>query len=559
MVGGSLRGRGTGCCLSESVSPLSLSTAFSFPSLLTFVSAAMSSIPSAPRQRLPNEMLTNILVAMDPWDVWPLRRVCHNFNTYIMRYLAPRRYLPMTTIFVRGEDSWVFVGANTSIVTPSTPGDPAETGGEVPAVPTSPFSSITDHRGQKLAFLATRVPDHPVPRVGPSVAAQPIAEFLPALESERDIIQMKLDDRVQVIIRVGAKYFRHVQIPSLVVDRETLVMSLDWRELFNTVLNMPEDIRRLKDVQAWPSKLWIPDAYYWVDRPDSDMGSGEDSDMYISEPSVEEVGGAEGEGDVQSLRASEGSPANEVEVLIPAPVVVAAAPPVENWDEQEALTELTEVLLSPEESHVGGFTRDEVAGHPLSPSASEGGSFVFGPAAYGEGLTTTEEALREAFAPSYALLLDYEESSSEGGRSDEHVEPLGELRSIAVTSEEYLPHSVREGVAGDDAIPSLSVAAPLPLSAQSRVSPAPGAEAATSELTPPSGSGDGPSPRDLYPAPETFLVFEDTSTEDTSSDSAGIAATTGHGSTMYRSIGVQVHPVMLNAGSTKITRHHSWP
>jgi hypothetical protein len=523
---------------------------------------------SARRQLLPNEMLTNILLEMDPWDVWPLRRVCHNFNTYIMRYLAPRRYLPMTTIFVRGEDSWIFVGANKDTVTPSTPGESADAPeeSEAPAILASPFSSNADHRGQKLAFLATRVPHHIVSRAGPSAVAQPIAEFLPALETERDIIQMKLDDRVQVIIRVGAKYFRHVQIPSLVVDREALVMSLDWRELFNTVLHMPEDVRRLKDAQAWPSKLWIPDAYYWVDRPDSD----EDSDMYISEPSGEqpEEGGVEDEGDVQRVHASEGSLAGEVEIPtapVPAPVVVAA-PPVEDWDEPEALTELTEVLPSAEEALVGGFSRDEVAGHRLlsSPTASEGGALAFGPAAYGEGLTTTEEALREAFAPSYALLLDYDESSSEGGRSDEHAEPIGELRSIAVTSEEYLPHSLREGISGDAAISSLPAVTLLPPSARSRDSPGPAAEAATSELTPPSGSGDGPSPRGLSPTPppaagDSFLVLEDTSAENSSSDSAGAAATTGHGSITYRSVGVQVHPVMLKAEPTMITRHHSWP
>lgn len=521
----------------------------------------MSSVLSARRQLLPNEMLTNVLLEMDPWDVWPLRRVCRNFNTYIMRYLAPRRYLPMTTIFVRGEDSWIFVGANNDIVTPSTPGESAdahEAEREVPAVLASPFSSNADHRGQKLAFLATRVPHHVVSRTGPSAVAQPIAEFLPALEAERDIIQMKLDDRVQVIIRVGVKYFRHVQIPSLVVDRETLVMSLDWRELFNAVLNMPEDVRHLKDARAWPSKLWIPDAYYWVDRPDSD----EDSDMYISEPSGAESG-IEGEGDVQSAHASEGSLAGEVEIPIapvPAPVVVVAVPLVEGWDEPEALTELTEVLPSPEEPHADGFGRDEVTEHVLlpSPPASEGGASGFGPAAYGEGLTTTEEALREAFAPSYALLLDYDESSSEGGRPDEHAEPIGELRSIAVTSEEYLPHSLRQGISSDAAIPSVP---PVTPSAQSRD---PAVEAAISELTPPSGSGARPSSRDLSPTPppvagDSFLVLEDTSAENTSSDSAGAAATTGHGSATYRSVGVQVHPVMLNAGPTMITRHHSWP
>ena len=521
----------------------------------------MSSVLSAPRQLLPNEMLTNILSEMDPWDVWPLRRVCHNFNTYILRYLAPRRYLPMTMIFVRGEDSWIFVGANNNMVTPSTPGESAEApdaGGEAPAVSASPFSSNADHRGQKLAFLATRVPDHPFSRLGPSAVAQPVAEFLPAIETERDIIQMKLNDRVQVIIRIGAKYFRHVQLPSLAVDRDTLVMSLDWRELFNTVLHMPENVRRLKDAQIWPSKLWIPDAYDWLDRPDSDMGSDEDSDMHISEPSGDQLeDGVEGEGEVQSMHASEGSLVGEVEAPtapIPTPVVAAAA--LENWDEPEALTELTEVLPSPEETSTSGFSRDEVTGHDLLPlSASEGGASVFGSVAYGEGLTTTEEALREAFAPSYALLLDYEELSSEGSHSDEQAEPFGEPRSIAVTSEEYPHRSPREGVPSDVTTSSISAAAPLPPSTPSRDSPS-GVEA--------TGSRDGPSPRDLSPvltraAGESFLVFEDTSAENPSSDSAGVVATTGHGSITYRSVGVQAHPVMLKSEPTKITRHRSWP
>lgn len=579
------------------IPPSSFAVRLSLASTLTsFYHSTMSSILSTRRQRLPNETLTNILLEMDPWDVWPLRRVSHNFNSYIMRYLAPRKYLPMTSIFVRAEDSWIFVGANRDLVTPSTPGDPADSPEHEEGIPTSltsPFGAHNDHRGRKLAFLATRVPPRPVPRIGPSFVAQPIAEFLPAVEAERDIIQMKLYDPVQVIIRVGTKFFRHVSLPTLVVDRESLIMSLDWRELFNAVLYMPENIRRLKDAQAWPSKLWIPDAFVWVDRPDSDYDSDEDSDMSVSEPSGSEllVGGEEGV-HVEE-HASEGgeielpAPVEAVEDIAPAsplpiptltaspvptlaPALPVAPPLAEELDEPEALTELMEVLPEPEGEHVGGFSRDELEEHAASSSssASEGGAFTYGPTSYGEGFTTAEEALREAFVPSYALLLDYEESSSEGGRSDPDARDAREVfgddaPSIGVTSDEYVARSSREGaVASSFSYPPAEGPSSPVSPPHARPAPVSTGEAGSSELTPPSGSGGAPSPHErsrapLHAAGESFLVMEDTSAENTSSDSAGLA-TTGH--VTYRSVGVQVQPFMLSASqSTTLTRHHSWP
>ena len=94
----------------------------------------------------------------------------------------------------------------------------------------------------------------------------------------------------------------------------------------------------------------------------------------------------------------------------------------------------------------------------------------------------------------------------------------------------------------------------------------------TAELTPPSGSGDEgatpgrpESPRGSYRGSEpphgegeSFLLFDD-SAEDNGGNSSG-AATAGHGSTEYRSVGVQVDPVMLGGSeSSTVVRRHSWP
>lgn len=387
------------------------------------------------RQKLPNEVLTNVLIKMDPWDVWPLRRVCQNFNNYILRYLGPREYLPMTAIFVRGEDSWVFVGANQDTVTPSpdSTGLPETSAADEPPVapsPLSPFSSSLDHRGQKLAFLATVTPHHRAPPMPGSNVSQPIAEFLPAVEAERDIIQMKLDDRVQVIIRVGSKYFRHVHLPSLVVDRISLVMSLDWLELFNVVLNMPEPVRRLKDARAWPTKLWIPEASHphWIDRPDTPTEADSDAD-YIYYPPEAPVDEGEEIEDVSDGDAGEGDV-----------TVGAMAPPT--GDESDALAELAEVTDAHEDL-VAGFSRDETEGHVSFAGVSVD---MIGSFSYGEEFATAEEALTEVFAPGYSLLLDYteSESSSEGGRRDDcesdgaPIVGAATVRSTDVTSDSTL-------------------------------------------------------------------------------------------------------------------------
>ncbi|KAF8314949.1 hypothetical protein DL93DRAFT_2227662 [Clavulina sp. PMI_390] len=609
----------------------------------------MSSLLLPQRQRLPNETLTSILDQMDPWEVWPLRRCCKNFNSYIMRYLAPRKYLPITSIFIRAEDSWIFVGANRDCVTPSTPGGertpiPETAFGASPNPPASvggfaPFGgSSYDHRGRRLAFLSTRMPDLPQPRVGPSAVSQPMADFLPAVDAERDVIQMKLNDPVQVIVRVGVKYFRHLQLSTLVVDRahDQLVMSVDWRELFNITLHMPEHVRRLKDAQMWPSKLWIPDSTEWYDRPDSDVDSEEleRSDMLVPEPgevqpvdgvvepAVEPVGRlvtALSDGGelvvptatevipvAASLAPAVFAPFTAADILpppgfIPSAVPVPAAPlPV--FEEYDALEELVEVLPDPEPEHVG-FSIDERGlrsrSHSPPPvaAASPTGGYTYGSVSYGEGLTTTEEALREVWTPTYAhaLLRDYEDSASEGGHDVLGVLDdgySGMARSIEMTSDEYAPSlrsvlgssmalgsHARIAEAGEDARLFLSadVEAPREHDAVAATrTPSPPREFSirvpTVGLTPPSGSGDEGAVPEHSDSPhgsrkgsepphegESFLLLDD-SAEDNSGDSSGAAATAGHRSIEYRSVGVQVHSVMLNASEPlPLTRRHSWP
>jgi F-box domain len=60
-----------------------------------------SLFPIPEKQLLPNETLTSVLAEMEPWDAWPLRLVSKNFNSYILRVLAPRFYVPGTYVYIR--------------------------------------------------------------------------------------------------------------------------------------------------------------------------------------------------------------------------------------------------------------------------------------------------------------------------------------------------------------------------------------------------------------------------------------------------------------------------
>ncbi|KAF8342816.1 uncharacterized protein EI90DRAFT_3030347 [Cantharellus anzutake] len=244
--------------MAESMISRTISSAFSFAS---------------DRQILPNEVLTNILSELEPWDAWPLRLVCKNFDSYLLRVLAPRVYLPQTRIYIRRAESWVFYIPNPDYYTP--PPSTAD-------LPVNPTPVQPDHhRGQKFTFLNlhsrsafSRVPE--------------IAHYVPARDEEHDLILEKLEMEVQVIVLIKCRYYRQVRLPSLAVNRNTLTLSFDWKEMFCTTLPLPERIRRMQEMR--PRVVWIPEPEEYLEdnfvkrvwmgtSKDSGSDMVEDSDM----------------------------------------------------------------------------------------------------------------------------------------------------------------------------------------------------------------------------------------------------------------------------------------
>jgi len=231
--------------------------------------------PIPEKQLLPNETLTSVLAEMEPWDAWPLRLVSKNFNSYILRVLAPRFYVPETYVYIRRAESWIFQTASPAAFTPPIPSDPTDLGAEGGAGSAAPPSS--SHRGQKFQFSASQPPDdHGVSHC---------VDYVPSRNEELPIIRDKLYDEVEVIFRVGFRYYRHVQLPSLGVDRSTLVMSFDWLELYNIVLNMPEgELKRGHGIG--PRYLWIPDRVgrLWMDGEDNMDFSDSEAVSSVADP-----------------------------------------------------------------------------------------------------------------------------------------------------------------------------------------------------------------------------------------------------------------------------------
>lgn len=209
------------------------------------------------RQKFPNEVCCAVLGEMDPWDAWALRRISRDMNRYVLRILVPQAFLPDTYIYIRRPQSYIFYQANCDIFTPS----PSLTPEGMAAA-----SSIPSHRGQRLHFTGLQGGLH----------ASPIAEFKSAREEDTNEMVDKLEDEdgVQVIVRVGSRYYRHLKLPSLRYDPARKTMSLDWMELYTIILSMPERERRAKELALAPSALWFyrRDAP-WVDEEDDIFSS----------------------------------------------------------------------------------------------------------------------------------------------------------------------------------------------------------------------------------------------------------------------------------------------
>jgi hypothetical protein len=189
----------------------------------------------------------------------------------------------MTSFYIRRSESYIFwqpdflPPASASLA----PSPPFVDDSEVPEPPSSPppvFESTASHRGVKLQFVESR---------------GQIASFRPVRPSEIPELLMKLEDEVQVIVRFGETYFRHVRLPSLAVDKEpwhTVNLRVDLVELFSTVLVMPEDVRIRRDKTLRPSVVWIP-GYDGLDDPDRWKNQEEEP----SEPGSESDSGSDTE------------------------------------------------------------------------------------------------------------------------------------------------------------------------------------------------------------------------------------------------------------------------
>lgn len=411
----------------------------------------------AQRQRLPNETLTTILGFLEPWDSWRLRLVSQNFNAYIMRYLAPRVFLPSTTIFVRGEDSWIFVGANDDERSESEATENLDGSSTSDSVDLR--GSAYDHRGRKLVFLSTRPPPLPavipgsgslsadssrlplIARPSPSLAAQPLADFLPSAPSIHAILRSTISSPVQIIIRINSRYYRHTPpLSSLCIDRTSLILSVDWCELFNALLHMPEEVRMERERKAWPSRVWIPRRAAWVTRGEEDDDSDamsiaetesevgeerEDLHVHISVPASAasaELGSVSqgGESELETPVAVEPELDTAPPLVLSPPLV--AVPHFEEEEEEEddddgALTELTEVLLPNSPFHPSQS--------PHSPDAVRGFSHdgflsISHPTAAPEEVVPQGSAVDEepSYSYSYELELEEKDPSSAPGPTD---------------------------------------------------------------------------------------------------------------------------------------------
>lgn len=186
-----------------------------------------------PAPRFPPELCDMVLSESLPRNAWNFRRVCRRWNSYVLGTLAPKRWLPGTSIFVRGPQSWIFFRAARGVIDDdfssnaprSQSGGPSEGGCREILPPTV----LTSTR-----FECTRL-------VGVDVAQfEPAAT--PLHPSHLTELIMKLEDEVQVIFRLpttetGVETFKHAVVNSLALsDRTKPTLTLRWKEMFTRTI-----------------------------------------------------------------------------------------------------------------------------------------------------------------------------------------------------------------------------------------------------------------------------------------------------------------------------------
>lgn len=222
-------------------------------------------------QRLPPELCDMVLSESLPRNAWNFRRVCRRWDNYVLGTLAPKRWLPETSIYVRGPQSWIFFRAaregledddlpsNDKRRSSSGSSSGVGCGGAFSPALLAGTDSSCSH---STRFGFTRLAGVDVARFEPAGGALPPTHL-------RELI-MKLEDEVQVIFQLsasGVETFKHAVVNSLsLAERTKPTLTLRWRELFTRTIaarplredRVPLETRSPLRMDS-PSVLWVAD------------------------------------------------------------------------------------------------------------------------------------------------------------------------------------------------------------------------------------------------------------------------------------------------------------
>jgi hypothetical protein len=167
-----------------------------------------------------------VLEHLPPREMWALRAVSRTWKLYIEQVLVHTHILPNLSIYLRSSESYAFLPPTEN----SARGDPnyAQPGQGVR------FDYTSSCETEETAFLNLAHGSLPY----------------------RLELTQRIQFHVQVMVCFGGKWFRHIRIPSLSMDIENLELSIDWREVLNTVLVMPDHVRKRMDRKLQPA-TWV--------------------------------------------------------------------------------------------------------------------------------------------------------------------------------------------------------------------------------------------------------------------------------------------------------------
>lgn len=177
-------------------------------------------------RRLPSDICFLVLEYLPPREIWALRSVSKIWKDYIEQVLVHTHLLPMLSIYLRSSESYAFY--------------PTIDNGSGKSVP-----------GQGVKFVYTASSD------SEETAVFNLAHRTPQYRLE---LVDRIQFHVQVMVQFDGKWFRHIKIPSLAMDLRNLELSIDWREVLNVVLVMPELGRKRLERKLQPA-TWVWHAF----------------------------------------------------------------------------------------------------------------------------------------------------------------------------------------------------------------------------------------------------------------------------------------------------------